>query len=518
MTRTSTDIARGLAPPRPARPIVPGTRIHVIGVGGTASAGAALHAAAAGASVTACDAGGPDPVTDAVVAAGIPIDWRHDAAHVRDETGSAVIDRLAVTKAVTSVQPDHPELVAARDVGIVPESVQQIVADAAATGGRRLIGVTGTHGKSTTSGWLLHILTAAGRDPSGFVGANLPATIAGPSRGVARFGGGPDFVVEADEYAGNFDPYQPDIAVLVTAEWDHPDVFVDESEVVDAFATWIGRSRPGAYGEPTLVANVGDPGVRRVLVALEGWDGRRIAVRLDDDGEPIAEAGRPSLVGRVIGEDPDGTDLEIVGLRAPDAPPDRVRLRLIGRHLAIDGLMAAGGALAAGLGADDILAGLASFEGVGRRFELKGEVRGVTVLDDYAHHPTAMRLTFGTARQRYPGRRLWAVYEPLTFHRTAAMLEPFAEILAEADRAAIIDIWAVRDPDTTITSAAALAEATSRRSAEPAVAIGSPEDAAVWLADHVEPGDVVLVMGGGRSYVAAEQLVEHLRAREAASS
>ena len=520
MTRTHEDIARGLAAPRDAVPIAPGTRIHVVGVGGTASAGAALHAAAVGATVTACDAGGPDPVTGAVLAAGIPIDWRHDAAHVRGADGRAVIDRLAVTKAITSVQPDHPELVAARDVGIAPESVQQIVADAAATGGRRLIAVTGTHGKSTTSGWLLHLLVGAGRDPSGFVGANLPASIVGPQRGVARFGSGPDFVVEADEYAGNFDPYRPDIAVLVSAEWDHPDVFLDETEVVEAFAEWIAHGRPG--GDRTLVANVGDPGVRRVLAALERWDGRRIAVRLIDERHPDVDAattpesaGRAeiALVGRILGQDPDGTDLEIRGLRTPEAAPDRVRLRLIGRHMAIDGLMAAGGALAAGVGADDILAGLASFEGVGRRFELKGEVGGVTVLDDYAHHPTAMRLTFGAARQRYPGRRLWAVYEPLTFHRTAAMLERFAEVLAEADRAAVIDIWAVRDPDTTITSAQALADATSRRSDEPAVAIGSPEAGAAWLADHVEPGDVVLVMGGGRSYVAAEQLVERLQAR-----
>ncbi len=201
------------------------------------------------------------------------------------------------------------------------------------------------------------------------------------------------------------------------------------------------------------------------------------------------------------------------GLRGPDDGPDRVRLRLIGRHMAIDGLMAAGGALATGVDPDAILAGLASFDGVGRRFELKGEVGGVAVLDDYAHHPTAMRATFAAARRRYPGRRLWAVYEPLTYHRTAAMLDDFAEVLAEADRAAVIDIWAVRDPDRTITSAAALADAVTARSAVPAAAIGSPEAAAAWLAGAVEPGDVVLVMGGGRSYVAAEQLVERLRAR-----
>ena len=214
MTRTAAEIAAGLAPPRPARPIEPGTRLHVMGVGGAASAGAALHAAAVGAVVTACDGGGPDPLSRVVEGAGVPIWWENAPVHVRRDDGTAAVDRLAVTKAVTSVDPDHPELAAARAAGITPESVQQVIADAAATRGQRLIGVTGTHGKSTTSGWLLHLLVAAGRDPAGFVGAQLPSSITGGARGVARFGTGPDFVVEADEYAGNFDPYLADIAVL----------------------------------------------------------------------------------------------------------------------------------------------------------------------------------------------------------------------------------------------------------------------------------------------------------------
>jgi UDP-N-acetylmuramate--alanine ligase len=512
MTRSAAEIAAGLAPARPGRPIAPGTRIHVLGVGGAATAGAALHAHAVGAAVTGCDAGGPDPVNAAVVAAGIPVDWRHDASHVVGPDGAAIVDRLAVTKAVTSVQPDHPELVAARSVGIEPESVQQVIADAAATGSRRLVAVTGTHGKSTTSGWLLHLLAGAGRDPSGFVGAVLPSELTGTSRGVARFGDGPEFVVEADEYAGNFDPYVPDVTLLISAEWDHPDVFDDEAGVVAAFAAWIARAAPQPGFDPALVANAGDHGVAGVLEALRDWPGRVVRVRLLDDGDDWDASA--DLQARVAAEAGDGTTLLVRGLRGDPAATDEVELRLVGRHMAIDGLMAAAGARVVGVEAEAILAGLAGFEGVGRRFELKGEVGGVTVLDDYAHHPTAMRATFSAARRRYPGRRLWAVYEPLTYHRTAAMLEAFADVLALADRAAVIDIWAVRDPDVSITSAAALADAVTRRGGEPAHAIGSPEAAAVWLADHVEPGDVVLVMGGGRSYVAAEQLVERLRERE----
>ena len=122
-----------------------------------------------------------------------------------------------------------------------------------------------------------------------------------------------------------------------------------------------------------------------------------------------------------------------------------------------------------------------------------------------------MRATFDAARRRYPGRRLWAVYEPLTFHRTAAMLDAFAEVLAEADRAAVIDIWAVRDPDRTITSSAKLAEAVTRRSAVPAYAIGSPEAGRRLAGRPCRTGRCRPRDGGRRSYVAADELVRRLR-------
>jgi UDP-N-acetylmuramate--alanine ligase len=187
------------------------------------------------------------------------------------------------------------------------------------------------------------------------------------------------------------------------------------------------------------------------------------------------------------------------------------RLALPGRHNAENGLVAAGVAVAAGAAPEAIARGLASYEGVGRRLELKGDVGGIVVLDDYGHHPTAMAATFATVRERYPGRRLWAVYEPLTYHRTAAMLGEFAAILDQADLVVVAQVHAGRDPDTTITSARELAGSVAERGTS-AWAPGTVEETADWLTTRVEPGDVVLVMGGGRSYVIAERLVANLRA------
>jgi UDP-N-acetylmuramate--alanine ligase len=191
-----------------------------------------------------------------------------------------------------------------------------------------------------------------------------------------------------------------------------------------------------------------------------------------------------------------------------------VRLPTAGRHNAANALGVAGAAAALGLAPDAIVRGLEGFAGVGRRLERKGEARGVAVYDDYGHHPTAIRATLAAVRQREPGRRVWAVYEPLTFHRTAALLPEFAAVLADADAVAIADIWAGRDPDTTIASAAGLAAAVAARN--PAIQVSAPgsvEATALALAGQVRPGDVVLVMGGGRSYRIGELLLEHLAAR-----
>jgi UDP-N-acetylmuramate--alanine ligase len=514
VTRSAAEVGAGLAHAREGRPIAPGERIHVLGIAGAGASGAALLAHAEGAVVDGCDPGIPSQYTPPLDAAGIPVAGGHDPAHVTAEPGLA---RLAVTKALTAVDPDHPELAAARERGIPIEPWQQLVADAAA--GRRLVAVAGTHGKSTTAGWLTHLLAGAGADPSAFVGALLSGAVTGGLPATARIGRGDAFVVEADEYAGNFDAYRPALAVVTSAEWDHPDVFADADAVQAAFVGWLRRVPDGA----TIVANVGDPGVEAIVDRVADLPVRLVAYALSDASasrggylrgmrERFATAVGDARVvlGRVVAADPEGTTLEVHGLDDL-AGPALVRLRTAGRHNAANALAVAAAASALGVDAGAIAAGLGSFEGVGRRLERKGEVADVVVYDDYGHHPTAIRETIAAIRQREPRRRVWAVYEPLTFHRTAALLGDFAAALATADAVAVADIWAGRDPDTTITSPRALAEAVARlRPAIPVTAPGPVEETARWLADEVRPGDAVLVMGGGRSYRISELLLDHL--------
>lgn len=520
--RSSAGPGSGLAPARAARPIAPGERIHVVGAAGAGASAAVLHAAWAGGTPDGCDPGGPSPYTGAIEGAGIHLAWEHDAGHV---TRAPRPDRLAVTKALTAIAPDHPELVAAREAGAPIEAWQQVIADAAV--GRTLVGVAGTHGKSTSAGWLVHVLHAAGADPAAFVGALLPPTITDGPAATARRGSGPAFVAEADEYAGNFDAYRPSIAIVTSAEWDHPDVFADRSDVVAAFDAWLRAAARDAPDPPIAVIHVGDAGAAELAEGLRDWPGTIVATALVDvEGaraasfargmaEQYATAAGPAraLLGRIAGRETDSTLLELHGLD-PLRGALLARLQTAGRHNAANALGVAAAAAATGVPPGAILTGLGSFGGVGRRLERKGEAAGVVVFDDYAHHPTAIRETLAAVRQRAPGCRVWAVYEPLTYHRTAALLEDFATALGAADAVAIADIWAGRDPDTTIASAAGLAEAVARRNGRiPVAAPGSVEATAGWLAGEVRSGDVVLVMGGGRSYRIGELLLEALADR-----
>jgi UDP-N-acetylmuramate--alanine ligase len=499
VTRDPASIGAGLDPVRPARAIRRGERIHVVGIAGAGASAAALLGHAAGALVDGCDPGLPSPYSPALEAAGIAVTNAHDPSHVTSEPPP---DRLAVTKALTAIDPDNPELLAARDRSLPVEPWQQVIADAAV--GRDLVAVAGTHGKSTTAGWLVHVLVEAGLDPAAFVGALLPSAITGGVPATARSGNGAPFVVEADEYAGNFDAYVPGLAVLTSVDWDHPDVFVNEAAVRDAIEQWLRRMPDHGV----IVANVGDDGVAAVVGRIsEDRSVTVFPVALADPASPDREV---ALVGRITAVDRTTTSLELGGLGA-DAGPMVARLPTAGRHNAANAMCVAGAALKLGVPPATVLRALASFPGIGRRLERVGEAAGVVIYDDYGHHPTAIRETIAAVRQREPHRRVWAVYEPLTYHRTAALLEEFAAALGTADAVAVADIWAGRDPDTTVASAGGLAAAVAI--SRPDLTVESPGDVgatAAWLARNVRNGDAVLVMGGGHSYRIASGLLERL--------
>jgi UDP-N-acetylmuramate--alanine ligase len=351
--------------------------------------------------------------------------------------------------------------------------------------------------------------------------------ITGGAPATARPGGGTPFVVEADEYAGNFDAFLPNVAIVTSIDWDHPDVFADLDAVVEAVAAWLEQATASTPTPRTLVANVADAGVERLIDRLASWPGRLIATalvdvapqRLGGYGRGIAErfrtGGGPTttVIGRPHRLDRDGSTIEIRGLGNAEEPHE-TRLETAGRHNAANALGVAGAALALGLSADEIVRGLGSFGGVGRRLERLGEAAGVVIYDDYGHHPTAIRETIAATRQREPGRRLWAVLEPLTFHRTAALKDELGASLATADAVVVADIWPGRDPDRTIASPADVANAAA--AVNPSIPIATPgsvEASAAWLGGEVRSNDVVLVMGGGHSYRIAELLLRSLERR-----
>ena len=403
-------------------------------------------------------------------------------------------------------RPRQPELAAARAAGIPVEPWQQVVADAAV--GRTLVAVAGTHGKSTTAGWLVHALVAAGADPSAFVGALLPSSLTGGPPATARLGDGPGVRGRSRRVRGQLRCLPPGRRGPHRGGVGSPRR-VRRPRRGDRRVR--GLAAAGCATAATLVVNVGDPGAELVVDRLRERRLHVIAYALADTSPRSRRvpARRPRAVrdGRRSGDGAAGPDRrgrpgrhDHRGLRARRA---RRRAHRASRHGRAGTTpptrwRSPGRRRRSGSIPPRIAAGLAGFAGVGRRLERKGETGGVVVYDDYGHHPTAIRETLAAVRQREPGRRVWAVYEPLTYHRTAAMLDAFADVLAEADAVAIADIWAGRDPDTTITSAAALADAVAaRRPTIPVFAPGDVEATAAALAEHVRAGDAVLVMGGG---------------------
>ena len=452
--------------------------IHFMGIAGAGMVALALVARRRGLAVTGCDMD-PSGATD-LSELGVDVLPGHDPGHV--EGARAVV----VTAAVP---PGHPELARAAALGIPVIKRAEALGQLVSGGGGAVVGVSGTHGKTTTTVMVTEALAAAGRDPTGLAGGRVASW-----GGNARLGGTEVFVVEADEYDRSFLSLTPDVAVVNNVEADHLECYGSVAALEAAFVEFAGRARQ-------VIVGGDDAGARRVADALgrSVWSvgtGADAAVRITDvQLEPATSRARVVL--------PDGTSVAL-------------HLQVPGWHNVRNA--AAAVAVLYSLGADVArgAAALAEFAGVGRRFERLGAAGLIDVVDDYAHHPTEVAATLAAARQAYPGRRLVAVFQPHLYSRTALHGAALGRALAAADVVVVAPVYAAREqPQRGVTAELVARGAIAAGAAT--VAVRERDGLTERVREAVRPGDVVFTLGAGDVTRVGPELLAALGARSPAS-
>jgi UDP-N-acetylmuramate--alanine ligase len=472
--------------------------VHFLGIGGAGLAPLARIALAQGVVVSGSDQEPSGRVTSLRdLGARVRTGPTPDAA-----TLAAELTGVDVVVASSALPDDHPEIVAARTAGLPVRRRSDWLPELTAS--YRLVAVAGSHGKTTTAAMLAVVLRAGGADPSAVIGGEVPQLGGG-----ALVGTGEIFVLEADEYGGAFGGLDPVLAVLTNVEWEHPDLFPDEAAVRAVFTAFAGRVRPGG----TLVACGDDAGAAAVLDALAARDsgGPRVVrygfgAGLDwraADVTPVAAGAQvtggavaePALVAAASA--PVVTEATV--LRQGE-PVGTLRLALPGRHTVLNALAVLACATELGVDVGTALDALAGYTGAARRFQRVGAAPvpgsgSVEIVDDYAHHPTEIRATLAAARQQASGRQVWAVLQPHTYSRLAALLDDFAVAFADADRLYVTDIYAARERDDLGVHAADLAKRV--REPERADYVGWGDLTARLVADLPGHDVLLLTLGAG---------------------
>ena len=447
--------------------------IHFVGIGGIGMSALAELLAGRGKKVTGSDVRSSS-VTERLAAMGIPVRIGHAAESV------AGADLVVATSAA---RPDNEEIQEAERRGI------PVVKRAEVLGWlmRESFGfaVAGTHGKTTTTGMLAFLLSRSGLDPSALIGGE-PLDF--PSHGL--LGSGPYLVAEADEFDRSFLRLWPKVAVITSIEADHLDCYADLDDIVDSFTQFATR----VPSDGLLVTCADDPILRQMRV-----DVPRQSYGLSEDADWRAVEISP---------------ISPFGTRLVFETPTRIQqggeLRLSGQHYALDALAAIAAAAHVGVDPADAIRILGEFHGTRRRFELVGEAAGVTVLDDYAHHPTAVRATLKAARERHQGR-LWCVFQPHTVNRTEALLSQFAQAFADADMVLMLPIYqpAGREEKESVSSH----DLVARMRHGSVRLVGGLAEASIILEAESAPGDMIITMGAGDVYKVAEHVLCRLRKR-----
>ena len=440
--------------------------VHFVGIAGAGMSALAELFVRRGTVVTGCDANAAG--AEDLRRLGIEVAGGHDAAHVDGARA------LVVTSAM---KKDHPELARAHALGIPVIRRAEALGEAVNDG--VVVGVAGTHGKSTTTVMTTEALAAAGLAPTGVVGGRVAAWNGNLSTGDDRI-----FVVEADEYDRSFLALRPSVAIVTNVEADHLDIYADLADIRATFERYLAPARhivlcaddPGAN---TLATTVSAEVFRYAIApdnpgATDGWTDARVLAR------DVRFHGGGAEFVLVL----DGTPLGEVALGVP------------GVHNVRNALAALSTGIALGVKVPEMAPGLARFVGVERRFQRLGEAREVAVVDDYAHHPTEIVATIGAARGAYPGRRLVVAFQPHLYSRTRDFAREFGEALAGADEVFLCDIYPAREQPIAGVTAELIADAL--RTAGGRVSWrGARTELTAALASAVRPGDVVFTVGAG---------------------
>ncbi len=451
----------------------------MIGIGGTGLSAIARVLLESGNRVSGSDMQA-SPLALSLQEAGVPVYIGHRPENVH---GADLVIR-------SSAIPDsNPEVVEALRLGLPVYKRADFLGKLMV--GRQCIAVAGTHGKTTTTAMIAWIFTSLGQNPSYIIGGvseNLGAN--------AHAGNGPAFVIEADEYDRMFLGLQPSIAVVTNIEHDHPDCYPHPGDYFQAFLEFSRRLAP----QGILIACADDPGAVRLMQQCKSEGSQVISYStLEADYRATSLSSQPDA-GYSFEAHQQGRLLAKISLQVP------------GIHNVRNALAALAVARQSGLPVEEAAHALSEYRGAGRRFEVRGQAAGVTVIDDYAHHPTEIRATLAAARARYPGRTLWAVWQPHTFSRTQALFTDFVAAFGDADHVLVTEVYASRE--------GALSGQYSSRSVVEAMShpdaryVPTLEQAADTLVSELTSGDVVLVMSAGDADQISGRVLAALQTKE----
>lgn len=435
--------------------------LHLMGVGGVGMCGVAEVLLAQGLTVSGCDLADNER-TQRLVELGAEIHRGHGPDHLEG------VDALVISAAVPK---EHPELAAAVDRGLPVVRRAEMLGELMRC--TRGVAVAGTHGKTTTTALIGHLLTSVGADPTVVVGGR--AHFLGAH---ARFGETRLMVCEADEYDRSFLELAPHLAVITNLEPEHLECYGGEEELQAAFATFANRA--SVFGAAIVCAD--DPGA---------W-GLRDRLRRKVVGYGFSEEAEVRL--EITSRDARGTGFTVFrnGHRLGD-----VELPLPGRFNALNALAAITVGLELDWAFEDLAAACADFSGVARRFDIRGDRGGVTVVDDYAHHPTELEALLEATRQAMPGRRVVAVFQPHLYSRTRKFASEFAAALLGAEVAVVLPIYPAREKPIEGVSAQLVVDEAVRLGHQRVFAGPPIGEAVQQLEELLEPGDVLLTVGAG---------------------